>query len=206
MSPALPYPRFPGFDVMAQADHWDPVTRDLVENRLDPGTGASFFSLTERRAAGALVNRLTGQDDEQLVPVLQMLETRLAAGTTDGWHYQKLPHDADAWRQSLLHLDADAHARHGTDFADCSLEEQNQLLEDLQGLGDDEWHGLWMRGIWSLWMRYVCAEFYAHPLAWQEIGFPGPAFPRGYKNLGLDRREGAEVPQAHPEQGSEPRP
>lgn len=204
MSPALPYPRFPGFDVMAQAGHWDEVTRGLVEDRLEPGEGGSFFSRTERRAAGALVNRLTGQDDGELVPVLQMLETRLAAGRTDGWHYQKLPHDADAWRQSLLHLDADAQARHGTDFADCSLEEQNQLLEDLKGLGDQEWHGLWMHGLWSLWMRYVCAAFYSHPLAWQEIGFPGPAFPRGYKNTGLDRLEPFEVRQAHPDQGSEP--
>ncbi len=34
--------------------------------------------------------------------------------------------------------------------------------------------------------------------AWQEIGFPGPAYPRGYKNIGIDRREPFEVRDAHP--------
>ena len=31
--------------------------------------------------------------------------------------------------------------------------------------------------------RHVCEAFYAHPLAWNEIGFPGPAYPRGYASL-----------------------
>ena len=42
-------------------------------------------------------------------------------------------------------------------------------------------------------MRYACAAFYSHPWAWNEIGFGGPAYPRGYKNLGFDRREPWEV-------------
>ena len=52
--------------------------------------------------------------------------------------------------------------------------------------------------VWSLWTRYGCTAFYAHPLAWNEIGFDGPAYPRGYKNIGVDRLEGIEVHDAHP--------
>ena len=47
--------------------------------------------------------------------------------------------------------------------------------------------------MFSLWIRYACETFYAHPWAWNEIGFGGPAYPRGYKNLGIDRREPWEV-------------
>ena len=36
------------------------------------------------------------------------------------------------------------------------------------------------------------------PAAWNEIGFGGPAYPRGYKNLGVDKREPFEVRDAHP--------
>ena len=46
-------------------------------------------------------------------------------------------------------------------------------------------------------MRYACAAFYSHPWAWNEIGFGGPAYPRGYANLGLDRREHWERPEHH---------
>src|SRR5207302_1446588 len=33
-------------------------------------------------------------------------------------------------------------------------------------------------------MRYVVQAFYAHPWAWNEIGFGGPAYPRGYGAFG----------------------
>jgi hypothetical protein len=37
---------------------------------------------------------------------------------------------------------------------------------------------------WSVCMRMVLAAFYAHPWAWNEIGYGGPAYPRGYMRLG----------------------
>ena len=35
-------------------------------------------------------------------------------------------------------------------------------------------------------------------VAWAEIGFPGPAYPRGYKNIGVDKLEPFEVRDARP--------
>jgi hypothetical protein len=52
--------------------------------------------------------------------------------------------------------------------------------------------------VWSLWTRYADSAFYSHPWAWDEIGFAGPAYPRGYKNLGIDRRDPFEVKDARP--------
>lgn len=198
MSTPLPHPRFPGFEVMDHAEQWDPVTRQLVRDRLDPGPGSAFFSRVERRAAAALFDQLTGQDREPRIPVLQMVETRLATGSTDGWHHQDLPHDDEAWRQSLHHLDADAVAAHGSEFADLAFDEQQDVIRHVQDMGGGLWHGMRAAEIWNMWMRYVCSAFYSHPRAWNEIGFPGPAFPRGYKNPGLDRREGFEVADAGP--------
>ena len=34
----------------------------------------------------------------------------------------------------------------------------------------------------------VVFAYYAHPTAWNEIGFGGPASPRGYVRMGFDRR------------------
>ena len=33
-------------------------------------------------------------------------------------------------------------------------------------------------------MRGIVGAFYSHPWAWNEIGFGGPAYPRGYMRLG----------------------
>ena len=59
-------------------------------------------------------------------------------------------------------------------------------------------HDLPAKHVWSLWTRYACTAFYAHPAAWAEIGFPGPAYPRGYKNAGVGKLEPFEVPDAKP--------
>lgn len=39
--------RFPGFDVVDQADNWDAVTTGTVLARLGPATEAAFFTDTE---------------------------------------------------------------------------------------------------------------------------------------------------------------
>lgn len=39
---------------------------------------------------------------------------------------------------------------------------------------------------------------YAHPTAWNELGFGGPAGPRGYVRMGLDRRDPWEAAEARP--------
>ena len=54
--------------------------------------------------------------------------------------------------------------------------------------------------VWSRGTRCACTALYAHPAAWEEIGFPGPAYPRGYKNIGVDGREPFEVKDARPAQ------
>jgi hypothetical protein len=43
-------------------------------------------------------------------------------------------------------------------------------------------------------MRAVLSAFYSHPWAWNEIGFGGPAYPRGYARLGAGQREHWEAP------------
>jgi hypothetical protein len=44
----------------------------------------------------------------------------------------------------------------------------------------------------------ITHAYYAHRSAWNEIGFGGPASPRGYVRMGLDRRDPWEAVEAHP--------
>ena len=95
--------------------------------------------------------------------------------------------DTEAWHRSLGALDEEAADRFGRRFAQLSLDPQGQLVQAVQDA--DRWHGFVASHLWSLWTRYACAAFYSHPWAWNEIGFGGPAYPRGYKNLGVGRLE-----------------
>ncbi|MEO6826705.1 MAG: gluconate 2-dehydrogenase subunit 3 family protein [Microbacteriaceae bacterium] len=190
--------RFPGFDVLAQAEQWDRATQATVGSRLGMLPAIRFFTPEEEATAGALFDQLLYQREDPRVPVVQMVDSRLADGKTDGWHYDSMPTDAQAWRASLKGLDDDAGQRHGRRFVDCSWEEQTDILAAIHDLGQEDWHELAAGKVWGLWTRYACTAFYSHPWAWNEIGFAGPAYPRGYKNLGLDKREPFEVPDARP--------
>lgn len=191
--------RFPGFDVTSQAGHWDETTRATVEARLGVPPSPRFFTEVEQVAASALFDQLLHQRSEPRVPVAQMVDARLAEKQTDGWHYETMPTDEVAWRESLAGLDADGIDMHGHTFADCTWDQQHAMLESIHHLAHDQWHGMVAAHLWGLWTRYACTAFYAHPWAWNEIGFDGPAYPRGYKNMGVDRLESFEVHDAHPE-------
>jgi hypothetical protein len=190
--------RFPGFDVLGQARHWDQLTADVVSARIAPLAAVTFFTGQEAACARALLNALTGQDGEQAVPVLEMVDSRLAAGETDGWRYADMPEDGQAWRDTLAYLDADAKQRCGTSFADAAEADRTALVQAVQDKKSAAWHGRPAAQVWSLWTRYACTAFYAHPAAWAEIGFPGPAYPRGYKNAGVGKLEPFEVRDARP--------
>jgi hypothetical protein len=188
--------RFPGFDTLKQVKYWDHATAGVVLERLAVATQLAFFTGAEVAVARPLLDLLLGQDGEPRVPVLELIDTRLARGETDGWHYDDLPEDADAWRQTLAWLDEDAQTRHSRGFAHLVSGEQTELVQEVQNLAQDggKWHDWNAKHVWSLWTRYATTAFYSHPWAWNEMGFGGPAYPRGYLNLGVNALEKWEVP------------
>jgi hypothetical protein len=194
--------RFPGFEVLGQVKYWDPVTAGVVFDRIGISPDIRFFTPVEEATATALFDRLVDQDPDSRLPVVAMVDARLAEDQTDGWRYEDMPEDGQAWRDSLARLLNDARVRYDVDFATCSVDEQNKLLQAIQDTGSGDWHGMNAAHVWSLWTRYACTAFYSHPAAWNEIGFSGPAYPRGYKNAGVDRREPFEVADAQP--GNDP--
>jgi hypothetical protein len=189
--------RFPGFDVLDEVDVWDDVTAGVVLARLGPPHDLSFFTPAEVAIALPLLDLLLGQDGEPRIPVLPLVDLRLATDQTDGWHYDDLPEDAVVWRDSLAFLDQDAHERYGSPFAESATDQQAALIQAVQDLSGGSWHEYPATQVWSLWTRYACSAFYSHPWAWNEIGFGGPAYPRGYLNPGIDAREKWETPDRH---------
>ncbi|HZT85999.1 MAG TPA: hypothetical protein VE984_11395, partial [Gaiellaceae bacterium] len=54
------------------------------------------------------------------------------------------------------------------------------------------WDTLNVSRAWGLVGRQLCEQFYSHPWAWNEIGFGGPAYPRGYARFGSPHLQGHE--------------
>jgi hypothetical protein len=65
------------------------------------------------------------------------------------------------------------------------------------------WDALPVGIAWTVVMRSALSAFYSHPWAWNEIGFGGPAYPRGYIRL-AEGAAGAEPHEAREAFGLDP--
>jgi len=178
--------RFPDYDVLATTENWDEATREVVLERLDVPAELSFFTDEQAPTMRAFCDVVLAQDVEPRVPVIELVDQKLAAGRPDGYQYEDMPDDREAWRLVLAGLDEVADHLHGRAFADCEVLDQEAIVKAFtEGrLTGSAWSQLDISHAWELCSRMMLAAFYSHPWAWNEIGFGGPAYPRGYMRLG----------------------
>jgi hypothetical protein len=198
--------RYPDYDVLAAVDSWDDATKQVVLARLDPPGPLRFFTVAESPTLRAFCDTVLAQDGEPRVPVAEFVDDKLAAGRLDGYQYADMPDDRDTWRLVLAGLDDTARDRWGQDdFAAARPDTREAIIDAFsQGqLSGGSWDSLNVSRAWSVCMRAVLTAFYSHPWAWNEIGFGGPAYPRGFMRLGpLSNLEPFETPGATQEDPS----
>jgi hypothetical protein len=187
--------RYPDYNVLDQAEHWDEVTRRVVLDRVEHVPPIRFFTEPEVRALGAFCDLVMAQGQEPKVPVLNMVDAKLFAGKLDGYRYVELPDDRETWRRVAKGLDAAARQHGVRDFAGAAADVQRRVIQafadgKLQG---EIWDELPPKRAWTVVTRAILSEFYSHPWAWNEIGFSGPAYPRGFARLGVGQRESWEA-------------
>ena len=176
--------RFPDYDVLENARHWDPVTREAVFARVCEVPPLVFFTPLEAQALRPFLDVALAQDDEPRIPVLEMVDAKLTRGEGDGYRHHDMPEDGETWRRVAGHLIAD-------EFAGLGDEARRAWVQRLHD-GEMSWEDLNAKTAWSVVMRHSLSAFYSHPWAWNEIGFGGPAYPRGYMRMGVGDHVGRE--------------
>jgi hypothetical protein len=187
--------RYPDYDVLEQAGHWDPVTRRMVLDRVEHVPEIRFFTAREAATLSALCDLLTAQDSEPRIPVINYVDEKYFEGELDGYQYEDMPDDRDAWRLVARGLDEQAVQRSpAASFATADPDIQGAIVAGFAAgeLTGEAWSRLNVERAFSLVMRVVLSCFYSHPWAWNEIGFGGPAYPRGYSRFGSPQLQRAE--------------
>ena len=198
-------PRYPGYDTLAKRNtpSWNAKTRAVVAKRLDTPQVPRFLTADEWAVADALCRRILPQPGESNpVPLVALLDAKLLADHGAGFREADMPYMREAWRRGLAATDAEAKARHeGRGFAALSDADQDALLAAMQrGEVDTErWQDIPAKPFFE---RRILVDvpplYYSHPKAWNELGFGGPASPRGYVRLDGDRRDAWEAAEATP--------
>jgi hypothetical protein len=183
------------YDVLDKRDSpsWNDQTREAVRQRLEEVPKRRFLSPEQWALLEAICARLMPQPErEEPVPIVPWIDDMLHRNAGPGYRYADMPPMRDAWRQGLDAIAGEARNRHGTSFEELPPEEQDALLTDVQHnrvesryWGDLPAGGFFLHQL----LKQVVAVYYSHPSAWSEIGFGGPASPRGYARLGFDERD-----------------
>jgi len=198
--------RYPGYDVLAKRDtpSWNDQTRSVIDERLaiDPDSH-HFCNDSEWLTLRAVCARVVPQPAErkQPAPVAAMIDQKLTADSRDGYRDSRLPPQRDAWKQGLRAIEAESMARHGLRFHELSGSQQDALLHLIQQgeAHDAAWADMPPDVFFKKRLLHdIASSYYAHPCAWNEIGFGGPASPRGYVRLNYDRRDPWEASEARP--------
>jgi hypothetical protein len=181
--------RFPDWNVLDEADHWDEQTRKVVFDRVESPPGIRFFTPAEAETLKAYCDVITHQDREPRIPVLAFVDEKLLEGKLDGYQYEDLPDDRETWRIVAAGLDYSARLQwRARSFALAPAATREDIVAVFaEGkLSGGPWDGLNVGRAFSVTTKHICQAFYSHPWAWNEIGFGGPAYPRGYAAFGSD--------------------
>ena len=187
------------YDVLDKWDSpsWNEQTREVVGKRLDDVPPRRFLTPEQWSLLEAISARLVPQPDrEQPVPITPWIDDMLHRNQSPGYRYADMPPMRDAWRQGLDAISAEARNRHGKSFEELSPEDQDELLADVQNnrVESRYWDDLPAGGFFlHHLLKQVVGVYYSHPSGWSEIGFGGPASPRGYARLGFDERDSWEA-------------
>ncbi|HWI88557.1 MAG TPA: gluconate 2-dehydrogenase subunit 3 family protein [Sphingomicrobium sp.] len=180
---------------------WNDQTREAVRKRLEDVPPRRFLSVEQWSLLEAIADRLMPQPDrDEPVPIVPWIDDMLHHNHTPGYRYADMPPMRDAWREGLDAIAAEARHRHGKSFEELSPGDQDELLSDVQNnrVKSRSWGDLPAGGFFlHHLLKQVVAVYYSHPDAWSEIGFGGPASPRGYARLGLDERDSWEAEELH---------
>lgn len=188
-SPYAPY------DVLAKWDtpSFNAVTRAVLTRRMHDIPPRRFFTEADFVLLEAICARLIPQPERETpVPIAPFIDADLHAGRGDGFRHPDTPPDREAWRKGLAGVDAEARRRYRRGFVELDTDSQDATLTAVQAGEADAaaFQGVPPKRFFQdMLLKSAAGVYYSHPAAWSEMGFGGPASPRGYVRMGLDAHD-----------------
>lgn len=181
--------RYPHYDVLNKwsSPDWDEQTREVVRKRLEDIPRIRFFTEEEDRLLRAISERIVPQPDRneaEKIPIVPWIDEKLHEDKRDGYRYEDMPPQREAWRLGLAGIDEAARALFdGKSFIELDSISKDVVLTRVER-GDPPgvaWQRLpAARFFQSVLCLTIVKIYYAHPKAWSEIGYNGPSSPRGH--------------------------
>jgi len=164
---------------LLNSDRVTPATRKALLDRLNqpPVTKPKFFGEVEFSRLQLVCNQLVPQSVDRLIDIAGPIDIRLANGITNGWRYDDLPNDGEAYRLFLTGINQTAEALFDHSFETITTEQRDTVLLAVQQgeATSPAWQNLPTDRFFEELLAEVTEVYYSHPLAQQQIGYTGMA-------------------------------
>lgn len=199
---------YPTYDVLSKwnSPSFDEPTRRVLEDRLANIPSRRFFDADQYAILRVVIDCILPQAERvesDRIPVEAFIDAMLFDNQGSGTRYEDALTPRHAWPRGLTGIENEAWKHFGRGIRGLDDDEQQTLLTRIDaGKVDAElWRGLHPKRFFRhVLLKEAVKIYYAHPSAWNEIGFGGPAAPRGYVRLGPDARDPWEAEEKRPPQ------
>lgn len=204
-SPAKPHELatpYAGYDVLAKWDSpsYDDRTREVVGRRLRDIPPRRFFTVDELALLEAIVERIAPAfPNAPRLPIALWIDERLDKHLGDGFRKEGVPPPQTSWRVGLAATDGEARRLFKAAFGELDGRARDATLHAVRNgaVEPSLWRDLDAKTFFSdILLQTIAGLAYSHPAAWSDIGFGGPASPRGYVRLGFDERDSWEAKES----------
>lgn len=180
---------YPTYDVMTQQDHWDDHTQQVVQSRLKEHLMYHFLTKEEVKQLTPIIGDLVGDDRETIIAyIVGHIDQSLSSGIGEGQRKAGVPQAKTLLRDGLMAINRSAEKKYGQPIFLLELKERLQLLQDLsqnRAAPVEEWSNLSQVEVFKKLLNWAIEGYYSHPTVWSEMGYGGPAYPRGYVRTGI---------------------
>ena len=175
---------YPAYDVMALQDEWDSNTKEIVLKRLGPFPKAKFLKKDEEELIAKIAEHIIYDNRADILQwIVHHSDQKLYSTIGEGDRKPETPSERDLIRQGLKAIYKLAKTKHNKNFLEISTKEQFEIMAALQlGKAEQlpEWSKIPQKELFKKLAELIVSAYYSHPTIWSEIGYGGPAYPRGY--------------------------
>lgn len=175
---------YPNYDVMKEQDAWDEHTRKIVSDRLFHAHDYVFLSDPEAEQLRAWCSLLMDDPRTDVIQyVLSHIDSTLAQNKGEGQRPAGVLDQRNLIRKGLTAIETACQGLYGQSFYQLTQEKQRFFMEQVaeQKLSlSGELAGVNQKAFFQKLLVLTVESYYSHPKIWSEIGYGGPAYPRGY--------------------------
>jgi hypothetical protein len=169
---------------MKERDEWDDHTQAIVTSRLSSNDRYEFLTLVEAEMLRSICSLLVDDEKQEVLRfILRHIDETLRQPIGESERKAGVPPAPELIRSGLKAIERGVLLRHSTTFMSLDKPEQAAYLRKISENAaepSEAWAGIPQEPLFRKLCTLTIEAYCSHPRIWSEIGYAGPAYPRGY--------------------------